>query len=220
MITYIFYHNLVAGSLTLIVFLHFFFKWIRKQKREKQVRHIRREFQEVVEILSNEFLTGHSAENAMHEAKRQLSVMEGESAYMVKALKGMTVKISLGESAENVWSEFALSCELEEVKEFAKAFSLAKRSGASMPFIMKKISEQMTQKVEIQEQIETMIAGKRFEQKIMNMMPIGILLYMSWTSPQLLDVMYSTARGRIIMTICLSIYIAAYIWSENITRLN
>lgn len=220
MITYIFYRNLIAGSLTLIVFLNFFFKWIRKQNREKQVRHIRREFQEVVEILSNEFLTGHSAENAMHEAKRQLSVMEGESAYMVKALKGMLVKISIGESAENVWSEFALSCELEEVKEFAKAFSLAKRRGASMPFIMKKISEQMIQKVEIQEQIETMISGKRFEQKIMNMMPIGILLYMSWTSPQLLDVMYSTTRGKIIMTICLSIYIATYIWSENITRLN
>ena len=119
----------------------------------------------------------------------------------------------------SVWLSFADACEIEEVKEFAKAFALAKRSGASMPFILQKIASQLVLKVQTQSQIETMLAGKKLEQKIMNLMPVGILLYLSVTSPQLLSVMYETMTGKMIMTVCLFIYITAYLLSERITRL-
>ena len=148
----------------------------------------------------------------MQEASEQLSMMEGETAYMVQVMQTMLTKMSLGEPAEH-------ACEIEEVKEFAKAFALAKRSGASMPFILQKIASQLVLKVQTQSQIETMLAGKKLEQKIMNLMPVGILLYLSVTSPQLLSVMYETMTGKMIMTVCLFIYITAYLLSERITRL-
>lgn len=217
-LTYIFYHSFLPGSLTLAPFLFLFFKWVTTALHEKQLRRIRREFQEFIQLLSGALRTGHSAENAMMEATKQLAMMEGETAYMVKALRMMLAKISLGESAEQVWMEFARQCELDEAKEFAKAFVLAKRSGASMPFILQKITHQLVLKVQTREQIETMLAGKRFEQKIMNLMPAGILLYMSITSPQLLAVLYETGTGKLIMTVCLLIYIGAYLLSEKITR--
>lgn len=138
----------------------FFFRWIRKSLHEKQIQRIRREFQELIQLLSGAFRTGHSAENAMQEASEQLSMMEGETAYMVQVMQTMLTKMSLGEPAEQVWLSFADACEIEEVKEFAKAFALAKRSGASMPFILQKIASQLVLKVQTQSQIETMLAGK------------------------------------------------------------
>ena len=200
-LTYIFYHDFLTGFISMLPFLYFFFRWIRKSLHEKQFR------------------TGHSAENAMQEASEQLSMMEGETAYMVQVMQTMLTKMSLGEPAEQVWLSFADACEIEEVKEFAKAFALAKRSGASMPFILQKIASQLVLKVQTQSQIETMLAGKKLEQKIMNLMPVGILLYLSVTSPQLLSVMYETMTGKMIMTVCLFIYITAYLLSERITRL-
>lgn len=218
-LTYIFYHNFLVGSISLIPFLSVFFRWQKKALYEKQLRQVRREFQELIQLLSGALRTGHSAENAMAEAADQLAAMEGENAYLVCVLHRMLAKMSLGEPSERVWTEFAESCELEEIKEFAKAFALAKRSGASMPFILQKITAQLVRKVQTQEQIETMLAGKKFEQKIMNLMPAGILLYMSVTSPQLLEVMYGTMTGKLIMTVCLAIYIAAYVLSARITKL-
>ena len=194
-LTYIFYHDFLIGFISMLPFLYFFFRWIRKSLHEKQIQRIRREFQELIQLLSGAFRTGHSAENAMQEASEQLSMMEGETAYMVQVMQTMLTKMSLGEPAEQVWLSFADACEIEEVKEFAKAFALAKRSGASM------------------------LAGKKLEQKIMNLMPVGILLYLSVTSPQLLSVMYETMTGKMIMTVCLFIYITAYLLSERITRL-
>lgn len=218
-LTYIFYHDFLIGFISMLPFLYFFFRWIRKSLHEKQIQRIRREFQELIQLLSGAFRTGHSAENAMQEASEQLSMMEGETAYMVQVMQTMLTKMSLGEPAEQVWLSFADACEIEEVKEFAKAFALAKRSGASMPFILQKIASQLVLKVQTQSQIETMLAGKKLEQKIMNLMPVGILLYLSVTSPQLLSVMYETMTGKMIMTVCLFIYITAYLLSERITRL-
>ena len=197
-LTYIFYHDFLTGFISMLPFLYFFFRWIRKSLHEKQIQRIRREFQELIQLLS---------------------MMEGETAYMVQVMQTMLTKMSLGEPAEQVWLSFADACEIEEVKEFAKAFALAKRSGASMPFILQKIASQLVLKVQTQSQIETMLAGKKLEQKIMNLMPVGILLYLSVTSPQLLSVMYETTTGKMIMTVCLFIYITAYLLSERITRL-
>ena len=218
-LTYIFYHDFLAGSVSLVFFLFFFFQYVERLLHEKKLRGVRREFQEFVQLLSGALRTGHSAENAMAEAADQLAMMEGENAYMVGVLRMMLSKMSIGEPSEQVWLHFAEQCEIEEIKEFAKAFALAKRSGASMPFILQKIAAQLVLKVQTQQQIETMLAGKKFEQKIMNLMPAGILLYMSITSPQLLSVMYETVTGKLIMTVCLAIYIVAYLLSERVTRL-
>lgn len=218
-LTFIFYHSFLPGSIGLVPFLFFFFKWVRKSLEQKQLQRVRHEFQELIQLLSGALRTGHSAENAMSEAAKQLQMMEGDSCYMVGILNIMLARISIGEPSEQVWMEFANQCGLEEIKEFAKAFALAKRSGASMPFILQKITNQLVLKVQTKSQIETMLAGKKFEQKIMNLMPAGILLYMSITSPELLRVMYETTSGRVIMTVCFSIYIAAYLLSDRITQI-
>ena len=98
-LTYIFYHDFLPGFISMLPFIYFFFRWIRKSLHEKQIQRIRREFQELIQLLSGAFRTGHSAENAMQEASEQLSVMEGETAYMVQVMQTMLTKMSLGEPA-------------------------------------------------------------------------------------------------------------------------
>ena len=75
-LTYIFYHDFLTGFISMLPFLYFFFRWIRKSLHEKQIQRIRREFQELIQLLSGAFRTGHSAENAMQEASEQLSMMK------------------------------------------------------------------------------------------------------------------------------------------------
>lgn len=203
----------------MVFFLFYYYRYLAENLREKQLRLIRRQFQETIQLLSGNLKTGHSAENAMLEASRQLAQIEGNNAYMVAVLQKMLTKIDMGVPAEAAWMEFAGQCELEEIKEFAKAFALAKRSGASMPFILQRIGGQLVMKLQTEAQIDTMLAGKRFEQKIMDLMPSGILAYMTWTSPDLLCVMYETEKGRLIMTVFLAVYIGACIFSQRITRI-
>ena len=50
----------------------------------------------------------------------------------------------------------------------------------------------------------------------MNVMPFGIIGYLSAASPGFLDVMYETAAGRIIMTLCLLLCLGAWLLSDRL----
>ena len=64
--------------------------------------------------------------------------------------------------------------------------------------------------------IESAVASKRYEQTLMSFLPCGILLYLQLISPGFLEVLYTTALGAGVMTVCLAIYIAAVLWGRRI----
>ena len=71
-------------------------------------------------------------------------------------------------------------------------------------------------KIQVQEEIQTMTAARIFEQKIMNGIPFGMILYIDFTSPGFFDIMYGTWMGRLIMTLCLAFYMGAVMLSGKI----
>ena len=61
-----------------------------------------------------------------------------------------------------------------------------------------------------------MIVGKKMEGKIMNLIPLGIILYFWISSPDFLDCLYRSS-GRGVMTVLLGLYLLAYWWSGKIS---
>lgn len=64
-------------------------------------------------------------------------------------------------------------------------------------------------KIDTQKEVDTMMASRRYEMKIMNLMPAGILLYLQISFRGFLDPMYGNAAGITVMSLCLAIYLAA-----------
>ena len=100
---------------------------------------------------------------------------------------------------------------IEEIRSFAQIFKAARRSGGQLGMIIFHVSEIIGGKIQVQEEIRLMTAQKQFEQKIMNLLPLLIVLYIDLTSPGFFDTMYQTAAGRIVMTVCMLVYAGAYI---------
>ena len=65
-------------------------------------------------------------------------------------------------------------------------------------------------KMEVEREIQTMLAAKSLEFQVMCMIPLGMVLYMRFTFPEFLSVLYGSAAGVMLMSVCLIIYIAAY----------
>ena len=64
-----------------------------------------------------------------------------------------------------------------------------------------------------------MTASKQFEQRIMTMIPFFIVLYIDMTSPGFFNIMYSTGIGRILMTLCMAVYITAIAIARRIMKI-
>ena len=100
---------------------------------------------------------------------------------------------------------------IEEIQSFSRYLRVAKRSGGELVSIMNRTADSIRDKIQLHEEIRTMTASRQFEQKIMNLLPFLIILYIDITSPGFFDLMYTTAIGQILMTGCLAVYVLA-IW--------
>ena len=77
-------------------------------------------------------------------------------------------------------------------------------------------AEKISEKIEVRREIHTMIAGKKMESRIMNLIPLGMILYFWICSPGFLDCLYQSS-GRFFMTVLLVLYVFAYWWSERVS---
>lgn len=105
---------------------------------------------------------------------------------------------------------------IQDVDQFARVFAAAKRSGGELTDIISQTAGIIRDKIQVQEEIHTLTAARVFEQKIMNGIPFGIILYIDFTSPGFFHVMYETWLGRIFMTACLGIYVGAVFLAKKI----
>ena len=77
----------------------------------------------------------------------------------------------------------------------------------------------MTDKITIEREIKTLTAQKRFEGKIISLMPIIIILFLNIVSPAYVAGLYTTLTGRIVMTAALVGIVYAYQMIAKLTRI-
>lgn len=70
--------------------------------------------------------------------------------------------------------------------------------------------------IQVENEIALMTAAKRYEQMIMNAMPLFLVLYLDFTSPDFFEILYTTMFGRAVMTGCLLIYIVSVLIAKHI----
>ena len=66
------------------------------------------------------------------------------------------------------------------------------------------------------EDIKTLNASKQYEQKVMNLIPFVIIIYMNLSSPDFFMTLYTKTMGRITMTVCLLLYCLAIFLANRI----
>ena len=118
-----------------------------------------------------------------------------------------------------VLSEFAENVEQEDVDNFVTVFTTAQKSGGDSIVIIKDAVKVISEKMETEKEIQTMIASKKLEFEIMSMIPFGMIGYMKLTFGDFLKVLYGNPAGIIVMSICLALYFTAYIWGRKMIKI-
>ena len=212
---YVFYRSFIV-FLMLIPFGILYPVLKRKELKEKRLQQLNVEFKEGISLLSSFLSAGYSVENAFSSSVRELMLLFGEDGLITIEFKHIENQIKINRSVEQALMEFASRSGLDDVKNFAEVFVAAKRSGGELVSIISHTANIIRDKVSVRQEILTMSASKQFEQKVMNMIPFFIVIYIDLTSPGFFQVMYTTAIGRIVMTVCMVLYVLAFFISRKI----
>ena len=214
-VLYLFYRSLWVLIL-LPVCVIFYRRISRKEIKKKNIMILEMQFKDLLDSMAAALRAGYSIENSLIECIKEMNVMYGEDSLISAELRIMINQIRLGINAEEVFKEMAQRSGAENIEIFASVFSIAKRTGGDMVEIIKKTATDIGAKIDTRNEIAVLVSAKRLEQKIMTLIPVGIIIYIDLTSDGLLDPLYGNAAGILIMSACLAIYIASILLGKKI----
>lgn len=204
------------GMLLLPVIYIVYLKIYQKTQVKKTRETLLYEFKDAMQALLAALLAGYSMENAWRDVEKELRKLHGEKSLMYEEVHQMNVAIAVNEPMEQVLAEFAGRSGCEEIESFAEVFVFAKRSGGDFVKIIRVAVQKLSGKIEVEREIATVLAGKKLEGRVMNIMPLFILAYMTISAGDFLDVLYGSVSGVIIMSMVLAGYVFALYLSSRI----
>lgn len=194
--------------------------WYWKMYQKEQIRVRKKkllcEFKDAMQAVSASLLAGYALENAWREGERELLELYGKNSLMYQEMHQMNSAVQMNEPLEKAIAGFAQRSGCEEIESFGEVFSFAKRSSGDFPEIIKATVQRLSARIEVEQEISAVIAGKKLEGTIMSIMPAAILGWLNISSPDFLDALYGNPTGILIMSMALVIYAMAQRWSAKI----
>lgn len=217
-ISYLFFYSWTAFFL-LLPGAFLFLKEERKTLQKRREQEIKKQFLDAIQLMAAALQAGYSAENALKEAGRELGKVYRSDACIVQEFRQMEAQVAVSRNLEVLFLDFGERSGIDDIQSFAEVFLTAKRSGGDLLAVIRNTAFCIRQKQETMQEIETTLAGKIMEQKIMSMIPLLILAYVKLASPEFLEVMYGNLTGTIVMGSCLTVYLIAYLWGRAIVQI-
>lgn len=220
LVSYVFYRSAIVFLLLLIPELIFLLRQKKKNLLHRRKEELNLQFKEMMHAVIAGLQAGYSIENAFTHAYQDICLLYGKQSMMAKELFHLTMELRNNRNIEDVLSDFAARCQIADIRDFAEVFHIAKKSGGNLVGILKNTADIISDKIEVKREITTMISAKRLEQRIMDIVPFAIILYIDASSPGFFDGMYHNPVGIAIMTVLLAVYIAAYLMAEKIIHID
>ena len=213
---WVFYQNVILSGL--LAFGGVIYPKIRrKQIIANRKAKLNLQFKDMLYSLSSAVGAGNSVEKALTVTLEDMRQQYNDpNAFIIKELELMVNRVAMNRTIEEILNDFAERSHLEDIQTFANIFEISKRTGGNLIEIIRNTTQIIADKIETQTEIETMISGKQMEQKVIMVMPVALVFYMSKAGGDFMEPIFTTLVGRIIATVCLAVVLVGGIWSKKI----
>lgn len=216
---YIFYRSIIWAGVFCLIGL----KYPELKKKDiiaKRKQKLLLQFKEALYVISTSLSAGKSVENAFIDAYDDLeSVFDfGNENYILDELTYINRRIKMNQTIEDALEDFANRSGLEDVKTFSNVFSACKSTGGNLKSVTEITSTIIGEKINIKQDIQTLISGKKFEANILGVIPFGIVIFIEASAPEFISSLY-TLPGRMLSTVALLIIGIAVLWAQKIMNI-
>lgn len=184
---------------------------IKKRKDELNIQ-----FKDAIQSVASSLSAGKSVETAFKVAPKELTLLYPEGAFIITELEAIGRGIEMNETLEILLLDFASRADIEDITNFTDVFMTCKTTGGNLVDVIKNTASVINQKVEIRNEIDVIIAEQKLSQKILNIMPFGLLLFIMSSSPEYVAPLYSP-KGHAIMLLVLALLVLSYFIGQKIT---
>lgn len=200
-ILFIYYHNVpvsIIGAAIIAVFQEKFFAKSVTRKRQSKLRIQFKEFLEVITIS----ISGRSMENAIKDSLRELKMMFNDKTDIVREIELIVSDYErAGIPMKDGFKEFGERSDINDIKSFAAIYETIDGKSSDFSYIIRQTHDIIRDKIEITQEVETVISSAKSEAYMMLIMPLVIVIAMSTMGSGFLDALFTTAIGRVAATV-------------------
>lgn len=217
LIAYLFYNScfgmLVAIPVFFGVYVFYFY-----QIQKKRLAKIKEEFREVLMSVANGLAAGSSVERTFLDAEENIKTLYKEDSVLREDIHEINQKVQMGMAVEKQFYAFSQESKVEDIETFGELFLYAKRIGGDYVKNIRKLSLRMDEKIALKEEMESLLAEKMLELRIMSVVPLGILFYLRLSAATFLVPLYQNVGGVLVMTGCFLLYVGSVLLGIVIIR--
>lgn len=186
-------------------------------RERKQSLHYH--FRDFLSSLHTSLRAGYSVENGVRSARDDLEKLYGKKDLLVQELTWIVHQMELQVPAERLFLELGRRSGIEDIRTFGEMLWIARRTGGNLGKILQDTWRTLCGKIDTRQEIDAVIAARRYEQKIMSLMPAGIILYLRLTFSGFVEQLYGNPAGAAVMTVCLAVYAGAFCLGRRMVRI-
>ena len=190
----------------------------QKQLLESRKKKLRRQFRDMLEALTTALGAGKNVQDAFSSVEEDLKNQYEEGADILSELTAINNGIANGFILEKLLADFGARSAIDDIQNFADVFEITYRMGGNVKETLRNTSEIISDKMTVEEEIETTVSGSKSEQSIMLVMPVLLIGMIKLSSPEFAS-NFATSSGLIATTIGVVLFAISYFVGKKLLEI-
>ncbi len=189
-----------------------------KQIRDKNARTLNSQFRDFLEAFNTSIGAGKNVVDSFHAVYDDMRIQFEEDAFIVKELEVILSGMANNFDVEDLMEDLGNRSGNDDIVSFANVFRISYRKGGNLKDTINTTHSILSDKMEIKEEIETMVSASKMEQTVMIFMPIALIGIMKSMSPDF-AANFATPAGVASTTIAIGLFIVSYFVGRKILNI-
>lgn len=185
--------------------------------RDKRTKDLQLQFRDMMESLAGSFSAGKNTENAFRDAYVDMSNIYGAQSYIVHEIELIVSGMYNGINLDILLQNFADRSHLDDIESFSAVFEISNKYGGNLKKVVWDTHKIISEKIEIEMEIQTILSGNKNELRMMLLMPLIIMLSLS--SMGNMSVIENTPANVLVKLIAFALFGAAYFMGSKIVNI-
>ena len=186
-----------------------------QQIMKKKQANLKLQFRELLDALSTSLGSGKNIMDSFKGAYDDLSIIYSEDTDILKELAIIIDGINNNVDVEKSLMDFGIRSGIEDIESFANVFETCYRKGGNIKDVIKNTQQIISEKMEVELEIQTVVAASTSEQMIMTVLPIGLVGVIKMMSPEF-SANFVTGTGIAATTVAIVLFVVAYFVGRKI----
>jgi tight adherence protein B len=189
-----------------------------EKEKEKRNKLMDMQLIDALNSIRNSMKAGLSVNSAFIKCSEDLERLYSHKREkpMLQEFKKIKKDLNMGIPMENVLKDFSNRVKTEDVDDLVNSIIIVRQKGGNIVEVINNISSCIIDKISIKKEIEVLTTAKRFEAKIVSIIPVLIILLISIVSPNYMEPLYGTTIGKTVIIFGIILLVANYFVNKKI----